>query len=129
VRELQELVDAMKIKLPHQRVLHADETPVAMLDPGAGKTHRAYRWTCCSTSLQPTKLVVFDFDESRASRHPAEFLGHPGEDAWHGTLVCDGCQPSRPAASASCCRIAGSRATPKTDLLIPPGQDGITGLM
>ena len=24
-------------------VLHADETPVAMLDPGAGKTHRADR--------------------------------------------------------------------------------------
>jgi transposase len=26
------------------RVLHADETPVAMLDPGAGKTKRAYIW-------------------------------------------------------------------------------------
>jgi hypothetical protein len=25
-------------------VLHADETPVAMLDPGAGKTKRAYAW-------------------------------------------------------------------------------------
>src|SRR5437867_13296049 len=25
------------------RVLHADETPVAMLKPGNGKTHRAYR--------------------------------------------------------------------------------------
>jgi transposase len=34
-------------------------------------------------------LVVFDFAESRAGRHPAEFLGHPGEDAWRGTLVCD----------------------------------------
>ncbi len=25
-------------------MLHADETPVAMLDPGAGKTKRAYIW-------------------------------------------------------------------------------------
>ena len=25
-------------------VLHVDETPVAMLDPGAGKTKRAYIW-------------------------------------------------------------------------------------
>lgn len=26
------------------KVLHADETPVAMLDPGSGKTRRAYVW-------------------------------------------------------------------------------------
>lgn len=45
--------------------------------------------TYCSTALQSLKLVVFDFAESRASRHPAEFLGHPGENAWRGTLVCD----------------------------------------
>ena len=25
-------------------VLHADETPVSLLDPGAGKTRRAYVW-------------------------------------------------------------------------------------
>lgn len=87
--QLQPLVDAMRAELLQQPVLHADETPVAMLDPGAGKTHRAYLWTYCSTALQSTKLVVFDFAESRASRHPAEFLGHPGEGAWRGTLVCD----------------------------------------
>jgi transposase len=33
--------------------------------------------------------VVFDFAESRASRPPAEFLGHPGEGGWRRTLVCD----------------------------------------
>jgi transposase len=87
--QLQPLADAMRAELLQQGVLHADETPVAMLDPGAGKTHRAYLWTYCSTVLQPTKLVVFDFAESRASRHPAEFLGHPGERGWRGTLVCD----------------------------------------
>ncbi|MBC5786403.1 IS66 family transposase [Ramlibacter sp. USB13] len=87
--QLQPLVDAMRAQLLQQTVLHADETPVAMLDPGAGKTHRAYLWTYCSTVLQPTRLVVFDFAESRASRHPAEFLGHPGERGWRGTLVCD----------------------------------------
>jgi transposase len=32
---------------------------------------------------------VFDFAEGRASRYPAEFLGHPGQGAWRGTLVCD----------------------------------------
>jgi len=87
--QLQPLVDAMRAELLTQPMLHADETPVAMLDPGAGKTHRAYLWTYCSTGLQSDRLVVFDFAESRAGRHPAEFLGHPGDDAWRGTLVCD----------------------------------------
>lgn len=36
------LVQAMREDLLGRRVLHADETPVAMLKPGLGKTHRAY---------------------------------------------------------------------------------------
>lgn len=87
--QLQPLVDAMKDELLQLPVLHADETPVAMLDPGARKTHRAYLWTYCSTTLQSTRLVVFDFADSRAGKHAAQFLGHPGESAWRGTLVCD----------------------------------------
>jgi transposase len=43
--QLQALVDALKDQLLTRPVLHADETPVAMLDPGAGKTHRAYLWS------------------------------------------------------------------------------------
>jgi len=37
---LQPLVDALSAELLRQGVLHADETPVAMLKPGHGKTHR-----------------------------------------------------------------------------------------
>jgi transposase len=40
--QLQPLVDALKEELLKQPVLHADETPVQMLKPGLGKTHRAY---------------------------------------------------------------------------------------
>ena len=87
--QLQPLVDAMRSELMRQPVLHADETPVAMLDPGAGKTHRAYLWTYCSTTWSADKLVVFDFAEGRAGRYPAQFLGHPGDNAWRGALVCD----------------------------------------
>jgi len=87
--QLQPLVDAMRSQLLAQPVLHADETPVAMLDPGAGKTHRAYLWTYCSTAWSANKLVVFDFAEGRAGRYPAQFLGHPGDNAWRGSLVCD----------------------------------------
>lgn len=81
---LQPLVDAMKEALRAQPVLHADETPVSMLKPGNGKTHRAYLWSYCSTSTNPMRAVVFDFAESRAGRHAEHFLEH-----WRGTLVCD----------------------------------------
>lgn len=40
--QLQPLVDELKQELLLYPVLHADETPVAMLKPGNGKTHRAY---------------------------------------------------------------------------------------
>ena len=37
------------------RVLHADETPVAMLDPGAGKTRRAYVWAYARSCTMPCR--------------------------------------------------------------------------
>ena len=42
--ELQPLFDAHREFVLGAQVLHADETPVNMLDPGAGKTKRAYIW-------------------------------------------------------------------------------------
>lgn len=82
--QLQPLVDALREELLTHAVLHADETPVAMLKPGNGKTHRAYLWSYCTTSLNPVKAVVFDFAETRGGRHAGQFLGK-----WRGTLVCD----------------------------------------
>ena len=41
---LQPLVDALKAQILSCSVLHADETPVQMLRPGKGATHRAYLW-------------------------------------------------------------------------------------
>lgn len=40
----QPLVDALKTALLVHPVPHSDETPVAMLDPGAGKTHRVHEF-------------------------------------------------------------------------------------
>ncbi len=81
---LQPVVDALKAELLAQEILHADETPVAMLNPGAGKTHRAYLWAYCTGAFAPLKAVIYDFTESRAGLHARDFLG-----AWRGTLVCD----------------------------------------
>ena len=90
--QLQPLVDALKAEMLSHSVLHADETPVAMLKPANlrdGKTHRAYLWSYCTTVYDQMKAVVFDFAESRAGQHARDFLGLPGKDGWRGKLVCD----------------------------------------
>ena len=90
--QLQPLVDALTAELLKHDVLHADETPVAMLKPGNGKTHRAYLWSYCTTSFNPMKAVVFDFADSRGGQHVRQFLGLPGSaqaPGWKGRLVTD----------------------------------------
>ena len=42
-------------------MLHADETPVPMLDPGAGKTKRAYIWGYARSEFDGLRGVVYDF--------------------------------------------------------------------
>ncbi len=81
---LQPLADALREVILTRAVLHADETPVQMLVPGKGKTHRAYLWTYGTTQHDALKAVVYDFAEGRAGRHAKDFLAD-----WRGTLVCD----------------------------------------
>ena len=82
--QLQPLVDALKTAMLQSAVLHADETPVAMLKPGNKKTHRAYLWAYAPGAFENMKAVVYDFCESRAGEHARTFLGD-----WSGGLVCD----------------------------------------
>lgn len=82
--QLQPLVDALKSAMFQSAVLHADETPVAMLKPGNKKTHRAYLWAYAPGTFEDLKAVVYDFCESRAGEHARTFLGD-----WSGGLVCD----------------------------------------
>lgn len=81
---LQPLVDALKAEVLSHSVLHADETPVAMLKPGNGKTHRAYLWAYAPGAFEDLRAVIYDFCESRAGEHARTFLGK-----WKGSLVCD----------------------------------------
>ena len=78
---LEPLAAALKAHLLEQPVLHADETPVAELAPGKGKTHRAYVWVYRSAG---TPAVVFDYCASRAGAHARDFL-----QDWSGTLLTD----------------------------------------
>ena len=66
------------------KVLHADETPVRMLDPGAGKTAKAYVWAYARGEHDGTPGVIYDFCTGRGSKYPADFLAE-----WTGTLTCD----------------------------------------
>ena len=78
------LYEALREFVLDARVLHADETPVAMLDPGAGKTRKAYVWAYARGAFDSIPGVIYDFAPGRAARHPIEFLGR-----WSGTLTCD----------------------------------------
>ena len=81
---LQPVVDALKAELLQCAVLQADETPVACLAPGTGKTHRSYLWAYAAGEFEALKAVVYDFAPSRAGEHARRFLGQ-----WQGSLVCD----------------------------------------
>jgi hypothetical protein len=78
------LVQALKDEILRRRILHADETPVSMLDPGAGKTKKAYLWGYTPTQFEDLRAVVYDFTPSRAGANCREFLGD-----WKGGLVTD----------------------------------------
>jgi hypothetical protein len=73
---------ALKAELLARSVLHADETPVPMLKPGLGRTHRAYLRSYGTTQYEPRSIVVYDFAESRSGQHARTFLG-----GWAGKLL------------------------------------------
>jgi transposase len=81
---LEPLALALKAALLTRDILHADETPVPMLKPGLGRTHRAYLWSYGSTQFDPMAAVVYDFADGRSGKHAQAFL-----DGWSGKLVCD----------------------------------------
>jgi len=82
--QLMPLYDAHRAFVLGSRVLHADETPIALLDPGAGKTKKAYMWAYARGAYEPDPGVVYDFCLGRGGKYPLEFL-----KGWSGTLVVD----------------------------------------
>jgi transposase len=89
---LQPLYEAHKRFVLDCRVLHADETPVALLDPGAGKTRRAYVWAYARSWHDKQPGVVYDFCRGRGAQYPIAFLAgdeRTGLKRWAGTLLTD----------------------------------------
>ena len=81
---LQPLVDALRSALLNEPVLHADETPVALLDPGAGKTKRAYLFAYRRAEPNTAPIIVFDFCANRSGANARRFL-----DPYRGALCVD----------------------------------------
>ena len=82
---LNPLAERLADLLRQRAILHADETPVRQLDPGSGKTHRAYLWAYRSNALDTgPPIVVFDYQTSRSGAHARHFLG-----VWQGSLIVD----------------------------------------
>jgi transposase len=106
---LQPLADRLAWHLLQRDCLHADETPVPQLDPGNGKTKKAYLWAYRSNDLQPgPKILVFDYQAGRSGRHAQQFL-----QAWQGHLVVDDYAGYKALFTAA-------RAHPETRLRLEP---------
>ena len=90
---LEPLYEALRRFILSARVLHADETPVPRLDPGAGKTRKAYVWAWARSHHDPHPGVIYEFCLGRGSQYPVAFLGSKGpprpEPPWMGTLITD----------------------------------------
>ena len=76
------LFEAHKDFVLSSRVLQGDETTVALLNPGAGKTKTAYMWAYARGAFDPYPGVVYDFCTGRGARSPVpvpyRLERHPG---------------------------------------------------
>jgi transposase len=95
---LQPLVDRLTRLLLQGNTLHADETPVAQLEPGNGKTHKAYLWAYRSNDLEPgPRIIIFDYQDGRSGRYVQSFLENwQGGTCWSTTMAATKhCSPER----------------------------------
>ena len=78
------LAHALKQFILGHPVVHAEETPVALLAPGRGKTKKAYVWVYRTTNFVAQRAVLLDFCASQGGEHPQRVL-----QDFSGTLVTD----------------------------------------
>ncbi len=79
------LYEALKKEVLKSNYLHADETPIRVLDKGkAGETHRGYYWVY-QNSIDG--VVIFDYQEGRGREGPVKML-----ENFRGYLQTDGYQ-------------------------------------
>jgi transposase len=76
---LKPIVNRAQVLLFKSSVIHVDEIPVQMLDPGSGKTKRAYLFAYRSGEIGALPIVIFEFATSRSGANARRFLqGYTG---------------------------------------------------
>ena len=90
------LVNRLRQMILTQPILHADETPVKVLNGYGvkdvkGKLKQGYVWAYVTPQHSPIKAVVYDFAQGRGSEHPNAFL-----NGFKGKLICDGYNGYKP---------------------------------
>ena len=90
------LVNRLRQMILTQPILHADETPIKVLNgygmkDAKGKLKQGYVWAYVTPQHSPIKAVVYDFAQGRGSEHPNAFL-----NGFKGKLICDGYNGYKP---------------------------------
>jgi transposase len=116
---LQPLYEAHKRFVLGAAVLHADETPIALLDPGNGKTRRAYVWAYARSLLEGPPGVILtssaravgrSIRRSSSAARARPTPSPPGAARWCATSTA---ATSR-CSMRRCSRAAGRRVVPRT---------------
>jgi len=112
------LVQAVRRHVLGGEQLHADETPLPVLDPGRGRTKTGYLWTYVrderpwGSAMAPA--VWFEYSANRKGEHPRRhlhgFSGVVHSDAYSGLNGLFECFDSNKEASRSEARAGPSRA-------------------
>jgi transposase len=115
------LVQQMKKTLVHQEVLHADETTVQVLrEQERAASSTSYMWLY-RTGREAPKCVLFDYQTTRASKHPQRYL-----KGFKGKLHVDGYKgyESLPGITLSGCWAHARRKFDQAQKAAPPKLGG-----
>ena len=89
-RYLQPLYNLMKEELLRSKYLHGDETRIQVIDePDQKGSTQNWMWVYLTDEYSDSpRMVLFQYERTRAGYHPAELLG----DQFEGYFTCDGYQ-------------------------------------
>lgn len=89
-RYLQPVYELMKEEFLRSRYAHGDETRVQVIDePNQKGSTQNWMWVYLTDEYSESpRMVLFQYERTRAGYHPAEFLG----EQFRGYFTCDGYQ-------------------------------------
>jgi transposase len=125
------LWNEMKRHLLACPVIHADETPVQVLnEPGRRAASKSYMWVYRTGIFETEAVVLYEYSPTRAGANAGKFLS-----GYSGALVADGYDGYNGVTAARCGCWAHVRrkfveALPPKDNngAFPPGAHSVTGL-